>query len=578
MCCSALLAGACLLSNGLAAAPAQRLATHSAPAAPTSDKAVLLHGVGSVPLPSQPDFLCTTLGINEQPEIILTGQAEPGQPYQLIALSSSRLGRGKVLAFGSAAYFRQPLVRETQVQKLLTNALAWGSRARRPRVQVWGGDEALIALLTSKNARLAGSATALDTSADILLLSREIADTVQLRRIEQFVRRGGTLLYASPLPDAQRATPQAVLEMPFNTLLEKAGLLQIVYPSMMYAHKGFLSGGPLPDYLGMPNVLRSIRDGRAPAASQFNEYGVFSFTLDMAVALNPADSPTMSRLKQVVHYQADSLLVPTKEKPVKSASREFLHYHVQHRLLEKQLRKHPNPAYVAPAAATFPGAVPATAARISTELALPVRVGSNGTWEPGPGYRWPHSTGLYVPAGEKVVIYLTGKDSLRQLVAQVGVHSDDLTHLPQITREAFDLTRRFELKHGRTEVYSPYGGVLLLNIPDTTTLSVLLLKVQGAVQAPRFERGKTSLAAWQNTIRQYPAPWAELVSDNIILTVPSARIRTLDDPEKVVAFWDAVLATMPNWPPYPRPAAIPSASWWTRTSRTVTCSRIPIKS
>jgi hypothetical protein len=112
-----------------------------------------------------------------------------------------------------------------------------------------------------------------------------------------------------------------------------------------------------------------------------------------------------------------------------------------------------------------------------------------------------------------------------------------------MSREAYDLTRRFELKRGRTEIYSPYGGALLLNIPDTTALRELRFTVQGAVQAPRFQLGKTSLAAWQKTIRQYPAPWAELVSDNISLTVPSASIRALDDPTKVLAFWDAVLAT-----------------------------------
>jgi hypothetical protein len=99
------------------------------------DKAVLLQGVGKVPLP---DVLGTTITINEQPEIILTAGAAPDDPdqsLQLIALASSRLGKGKILAFGTAEYFRKPLVQHVEVQKLLLNCLSWSSSARRKRVQ-----------------------------------------------------------------------------------------------------------------------------------------------------------------------------------------------------------------------------------------------------------------------------------------------------------------------------------------------------------------------------------------------------------------------------------------------------------
>ncbi|RZK46812.1 MAG: hypothetical protein EOO59_18705, partial [Hymenobacter sp.] len=54
-----------------------------------------------------------------------------------------------------------------------------------------------------------------------------------------------------------------------------------------------------------------------------------------------------------------------------------------------------------------------------------------------------------------------------------------------------------------------------------------------------------------------PAPWAELASDNISLTVPAARIRALDDPEQVLAFWDAVLATDAQLAALPAPRRHP---------------------
>jgi hypothetical protein len=530
-------------------------------AAQSLDKAALLQGVGKVPVPSEPDFLGTTITLNEQPEIILTAEVVPDDPehsFQLIALASSHLGKGKLLAFSTSAYFRKPLVQQAEVQKLLLNCLNWGSSARRKRVQVWGGDDALVALLTQQaRAKLVGTAAALDPSADILMLSQEVADTAMVRRIESFVRQGGTLLHGYPLPNMPLTPLQKLSEARFNQLLNQAGLLQSGYIAVKYPKRAFLSADPAPRYLGIRNMLESVRAGiyQLPPAPMQGGY-IFSYTLEQALGRNPADAPIQKRIRQAAHYSPDSLIIPTPEKPVKMGQ-NYSAYFMQHLLQENQLREHPDPTYVAPAAATFPGAVPATAARLTTELVVPVQVGFTGNVEPSPGSRRAHSTGLYVPAGKKALIYLTANDSSRKIQAQIGVHDDELTNKPRFTREAFDLTRRFDLTRERTEIYSPYGGLLLLNIPDTTALKQLRIKVQGVVQAPRFQLGKTSLAAWQKTIRQYPAPWAELVSDNISLTVPSASIRTLDDPTKVLAFWDAVLATDAKLAALPTPRRHP---------------------
>jgi hypothetical protein len=431
------------------------------------------------------------------------------------------------------------------VQQLLLNCLNWGSSARHKRVQVWGGDAALTTFLTRQaHAKLVGTAGALDPSADILLLSQEVADTAMVRRIEGFVRRGGTLLCAYALSAANHTPAQKQSEARFNHLLRQAGLLQSSIVTARYPTQAYLLTGPAPKYLGIRNMLASVEEKiyQMPPPSQIQGGYIFNYTLEQVLAQNPPDAPIQRRIRQVAHYRPDSLLVPTPEKPVK-VGRNYSVYMLQHLLRENELRGHSDPAYVAPGAATFPGSVPASAPRLTTELVLPVRVGTNGVWEPEPGFRLAHGTGLYVPPGEKVVIYLEAEDSTRRLAAQIGVHSDDLTDNTSLTREPFDLTRHFELKSGRTEIYSPYGGALLLNIPNTTSLKMLRVRVEGAVQAPRFELGKTSVAEWQKTIRQYPAPWAELVSSNISLTVPSARIRTLDDPTKVLLFWDDVLAT-----------------------------------
>jgi hypothetical protein len=515
-------------------------------AAQTTDKAALLQGVGKLPTPIESDAMCMTTTLTERPEIILTARAEPGNgepSFDNIAVASSRLGKGKLLVFSTAAYFRAPLVQDAAVQRLLANCLAWGGGAAPRRVQVWGGNAALTAVLTrTAGTRLVDSAAAPDPTAQVLILTRKLTDTLAIRRVEQFVRRGGTLLYGSPLADRPRTSAALSADEPFNRLLRPAGLLQSTKLVISFESRTYLSAGPAPDYLGMGNILRTMRAGTFPTTTQLQAKYILPYTLGQALAFHPANSPTRQLLARVAHYRPDSLIVPTAAAPVRQGKGgNFMAYMMQHQLRDAELRAHPNPSYVAPAAATFPGTVPA-GGRVTAALTLPVRVGANDLLEPEPVYRRPHGTGLYVPPGEKVVISLTGPDSLRHLEAQIGVHSDDLTHLPKFSREAFDLTRHFELSHGRTEIYSPYGGLLLLNIPDTTALKELRVTVSGAVRAPRFELGKTSLADWTQTIRQYPAPWAELVSDNVSLTVPAARIRALADPAAVLAFWDTVLA------------------------------------
>ncbi|HIE52690.1 MAG TPA: hypothetical protein EYP85_13120 [Armatimonadetes bacterium] len=83
------------------------------------------------------------------------------------------------------------------------------------------------------------------------------------------------------------------------------------------------------------------------------------------------------------------------------------------------------------------------------------------------------------------------------------------------------------------------------------------LEISGAVEAPYYVLGQTDLHAWRETIRHRPAPWAELATDKVILTVPSRVVRNLDDPEDLLQFWNRVLdacaelAAMPLQRPRP---------------------------
>jgi hypothetical protein len=181
-----------------------------------------------------------------------------------------------------------------------------------------------------------------------------------------------------------------------------------------------------------------------------------------------------------------------------------------------------------PAAADFPGAVDPKTKRVTRtgeiDLSIP---------------RW-HSLGLYAPPGGKVTI--TGPEEIGslRLGVQVGCHTDGLWHLDS-WRRLPEIARRFPIEGPKTVVASAMGGLIYIDVPADAPRETLKLTVAGAVEAPLFRLGETRAADWK-TIRDRPAPWAELAGRDVIFTVPSTLARRVDDPEPLMEFWDQVVA------------------------------------
>ncbi|XP_057587365.1 TRPM8 channel-associated factor 2 isoform X2 [Hippopotamus amphibius kiboko] len=65
--------------------------------------------------------------------------------------------------------------------------------------------------------------------------------------------------------------------------------------------------------------------------------------------------------------------------------------------------------------------------------------------------------------------------------------------------------------------------------------------------------GKTSLEEWKKRIQESPAPWGELATENIILTVPTADLRALEDPEPMLHLWDEMMQAIAKLAAQPFP-------------------------
>ncbi|KAF6718926.1 TRPM8 channel-associated factor-like [Oryzias melastigma] len=90
------------------------------------------------------------------------------------------------------------------------------------------------------------------------------------------------------------------------------------------------------------------------------------------------------------------------------------------------------------------------------------------------------------------------------------------------------------------QVWNLWGGLIYLVAPPQTKVSGVEVVVQMAVPAPYYKSGVTTADAW-SLLRTAPAPWAELEFDNIILTVPSEAVRTLEHPEELAQVWNKIM-------------------------------------
>ncbi|XP_038129305.1 TRPM8 channel-associated factor homolog [Cyprinodon tularosa] len=148
------------------------------------------------------------------------------------------------------------------------------------------------------------------------------------------------------------------------------------------------------------------------------------------------------------------------------------------------------------------------------------------------------STGLYLPPGMKTEVTLSTKLVRRGWVIQIGCQSDVLKQ-EELWR-APCVIKRFPVTAERMQVWNLWGGLIYLLAPRDVKVDKEEIMVQQAVSAPYYKSGVTTAADW-SSLRQAPAPWAEMEFENIILTVPSHIIRHVENPMKVEKLWNGIM-------------------------------------
>ncbi|MBV70970.1 MAG: hypothetical protein CMH52_06420 [Myxococcales bacterium] len=365
----------------------------------------------------------------------------------------------------------------------------------------------------------AGLSQALETAALFIppWLGAQVADNV-LDTIGHFVRRGGGLFICDYGIGYNWWWGLPIYQAPGNRLLRRAGIGFVgghlwqdgvvdITPAA-----GQLSADDLTGILAAPD---GVEDGRLQRA------GVLLGRI--YDALPPAD-PLVSRLDSAFGQAVDSIR-PTPETPTRSSFAKALLKREISQL--RQLEPDQIPAHRT-ANAIF-GRVPDDAPRVEKTITIdPAQT------------RW-HSTGLYAAPGDLIVLTTTNDVVDAGFQLRIGGHTDDIS-----PREAWKRPPQvhwaFPINGEMIEAASPFGGALYVDVgTENRDLAPFDVTLVGAVNAPYFQLGTTQDDDWNNGIKNAPAPYAELVSERLTISLPSHLVRTLENPSEVMIFWNDVV-------------------------------------
>lgn len=480
------------------------------------------------------------------------------------------LPTGRIVAFAHTGYLDASSKAIADTALFLDRCLSWAVPTNTPkRIACFNSDLAnhLIskghAATTLKGKNWHKSLKRADF--DALFFVGNNLSPEQVDAMAAFSASGGALLLAQTAWAWNANARDGILSNPLNRLCTKtrAGIAWTQATTEKTGTTGFLvpppSKDPAPLLLTAQPALEALIAANAASTAQKPSFAIkqASATLVAAARHLPTDDLLLRpRLESLLMQHAKDL-VPTAKTPLNESrplARALLAFQVAYldSLPVEKITPHP-------AAAAFPGEVPSRDLAPRTTPARTVTVQLDTP-------KW-HSTGLYAPPGEVILIKAmtplpSGKSPLQ---VRIGCHKDQLWHHSKWERVP-EITHTWPLTDQNTRIASPYGGLVYIDVPEraggvggvggvedpSLSTNALTFSIAGAVEAPLFVLGKTSPEAWRTTLRNAPAPWAELATDKVILSVPSSAIRTLDDPTVLMQHWDRILdaaadlATIPH--------------------------------
>jgi len=508
---------------------------------PQADIRFLIEGVKSIESSGAPGPVAA-FGPLAFPVVL----GSPGKNLSAPVVVASRLGKGRIVAFGHGGFLGSTDKADTG--RFIENAVRWtASRTTAKPAEIKIGvlrNDGLVKYLKTKGFAV----TELDQKdwhTKLTGLQVVYADTgnwnpaASRPALDKFIRAGGGLITSGLGWGWLQLNPGKSLseQHPGNLLLTHAGILYLDGYAKPTAKNGYPTSDTLPTIVHTSYALETLLDvpkTRTPITQQLISQASWILT-QTAQALPKSDrllQPQLASLKQRSKGKVPSANSPLK--PEDAIERLAM-------TLDLQALRNTPPAQIKahPAAAEFPGSVPADAPRLTKTLTIHTQTTG-----------W-HSTGLYAAAGETITVTLPDNATKDKLSVRIGCHTDRLWDKPSWPR-APEISTSSALNKASNTIVSAFGGLIYIEVPNNAAAKDITLTIAGGVNAPHFILGQTKLSDWRQTIRNYPAPWAELETAKVIFSVPSTALRSLEDPEALMQYWDRVLDGVADLASIPR--------------------------
>lgn len=348
--------------------------------------------------------------------------------------------------------------------------------------------------------------------------------TANLNALTEFAAAGGGLFIADYGVGYDWWWGKPIYEAPGNRLLREpgigfrdqnrwdTGLIDASTPGVGQIHAG---------------VLLSMLADSSPYTADELEEGAYLME-GLYVALPPGD-PLLQQLD--LYYQARIDLVhPTPSSPVTEAFDKAL----LRREMDLIRDLPPGEVTAHRTADEVYGAVPPGAPRVQRTVTVQSSL-----------CRW-QATGLYAAPGEVVTVTLPAAYTGEGFLVRISGHVDNISGRSSWSRVPYGVARSFAADSTSFQVASAFGGALYVDVgsepPSARGIPDFDITIDGAVEAPLFVLGQTTDAAWIASLRDHPAPYAELVSRHLAISLPAAVIRDLDVPTALMTYWDQVVA------------------------------------
>lgn len=190
--------------------------------------------------------------------------------------------------------------------------------------------------------------------------------------------------------------------------------------------------------------------------------------------------------------------------------------------------------------ATAPAAVVAhrQAEDLYGAVSSPVRVSGTETIDTSVP-RW-HPTGLYVAPGEVATVTVPAALVGQGYKVRVNAHTDNISRRSGWERPPI-VHRSFDIDATTVDIANAFGGLVFIDLGNSpTNVGPVTVQVSGAVEAPYFVLGRHTDAEWNDSLRNRPAPYAVLVSDNMIISLPTRELDdgSLTQPQTLMTWWN----------------------------------------